>query len=469
MQRWQAVKQLLAEALTLPPSHRDALMSRLAEQDAALGEEIRSLVAAAAPSHTLLDPPAVASRDLPSGPQHGPLIGQRLGAYRLVALIGRGGMGDVYRAERADGQYELQVAVKLMRDSFDRDQATARFHAERQLVASLDHPNLARVLDGGVTDDGRPYFVMELVDGEPIDLHAQRLQLPVRQRLLLFRSVCQVVHHAHLHGVVHRDLKPSNILVNRAGVVKLLDFGIATRLTSAGSAAGPRTATAQRLLTLHYSSPEQIQGGPITPASDIYSLGVVLHRLLTGASPYLGVPTHNDFALAQAICHDEPTPPSKAVADRQLRAELRGDLGAIVMMALRKEPALRYASAEQLGDDVLRHLERLPVQARHGAWAYRAGRFIVRHRLALGLALAAHSAVVAALAVIAGMAFQVTLGHAWLGQAFSRIDTLEHTAAEQQRVIRRLQQQLSGDRQPPEHAPRHVEGGESSPRVGRAP
>ncbi|MCW7542158.1 serine/threonine protein kinase, partial [Aquabacterium sp. A7-Y] len=192
---------------------------------------------------------------------------------------------------------------------------------------------------------------------EPIDLYAGRRKLPVQQRLQLFRSVCQVAHYAHSKGVVHRDLKPSNILVSSSGAVKLLDFGIAKRLAPANSAeqTSTSTGTAQRILTLAYSSPEQVQGDEITPASDIYSLGVVLHRLLTGTSPYLDVPTNSDFELAKAICEGEPTPPSKAVADRRLRTQLRGDLDAVVLKALRKNPATRYASAEHLADDVFRH------------------------------------------------------------------------------------------------------------------
>ncbi|AKJ30756.1 serine/threonine protein kinase [Caldimonas brevitalea] len=395
---------MFAEALTLPPSQRLVFVARLAADDAALAEELGALFDAAASSSTLLDRPLVAMLSVVDVSR----IGHQLGPYRIVALIGRGGMGEVYRAERADGQFEQQVAIKLMTAALDREHAISRFQAERQILANLDHPNLAKVFDGGVTEDGQPYFVMELVDGEPIDLYAERRQLPVAPRLELFRTVCQVVHYAHGKCVVHRDLKPSNILVTGSGLVKLLDFGIAKRLALADSNDQTSTWTAQRILTLAYSSPEQVQGDEITPASDIYSLGVVLHRLLTGRSPYLEGPTNSDYELAKAICDGEATPPSKAAADRRLRAQLRGDLDAVVLKALRKDPGARYASAEHLADDVFRHLERLPVHARRGAWSYRAGRFVLRHRIAVAVALMANLAMVVGLAVAAHQAYEAT-------------------------------------------------------------
>ncbi|AKJ27385.1 serine/threonine-protein kinase [Caldimonas brevitalea] len=399
---WQRMKGLLAEALTLPPSQRPLFVARLAAGDAVLAEELGALIEAAAASDTLLDQPPAAIERVAEVPR----IGQQLGSYRIVALIGSGGMGEVYRAERADGHYEQQVAIKLMSDSIDREHAISRFQAERQILASLDHPNLAKVLDGGVTEDGQPYFVMELVDGEPIDVYAERCQLSVEQRLQLFRTVCQVAQYAHGKGVVHRDLKPSNILVSGNGAVKLLDFGIAKRLAPADSPKQTSTRTAQRILTLAYSSPEQVQGDEITPASDIYSLGVILHRLLTASSPYLGVPTNSDYELAKAICDGEAIPPSKAVTDRGLRQQLRGDLDAVVLKALRKDPAMRYTSAEHLADDVLRHLERLPVQARRGAWSYRVGRFVLRHRIAVGVASVANLAMAVGLTFAAHQAYE---------------------------------------------------------------
>ena len=222
-------------------------------------------------------------------------IGRRVGAWQLVEVIGGGGMGQVYLGERADGQYVQRVAIKLMREGLERASLVSRFKAERQILASLDHPNLAKVLDGGITDDGVPYFVMELVSGQPVDAYCDAHDLSVAQRLALFRTVCQVVHYAHLRGVIHRDLKPANILVTPDGVVKLVDFGIAKRLSAEAA-----TATALRVMTLDYASPEQVRGEPVTPASDVYSLGVVLYRLLARSGPY--PQDTSDYELSRAIC-----------------------------------------------------------------------------------------------------------------------------------------------------------------------
>jgi tetratricopeptide (TPR) repeat protein/tRNA A-37 threonylcarbamoyl transferase component Bud32 len=401
---WRRVKALLAEALELPAAERAAFVERAAGSDAELRGELLALLAAADHSRSPLDdgPSDLALQALEARSTEA-WIGRALGAYRLLAPLGAGGMGQVYRAERADGQYQRQVAVKLMLPGLDRAAALQRFQSERQILASLDHPNLARLLDAGMSDEGVPYFVMELIDGEPIDAYCTRQALPLAQRLGMFRRVCQVVHYAHQQGVVHRDLKPANILVTADGVVKLVDFGIAKRLAGVS----PRTQTAQRAMTLEYASPEQVRGEAVTPASDVYSLGVVLYRLLTGAGPYTATQMASDYALGQAICEVEAQPPSRQ-AERALRRELAGDLDALVLMALRKEPASRYASAEQLADDVFRHLERLPVQARRGAWSYRAGRFMLRHRAAMGALAVANVVLVAAAGIAAYQAYEAT-------------------------------------------------------------
>lgn len=396
--RWQQLKELVADTLALPAPQRQAHIDAACGDDAALKAELESLVAAADGAGALDQPPAAALREALSAEaaaEPPDASGRRLGDYRLLALIARGGMGEVYRAERADGQYEQQVAVKVVREGADTAFLLDRFHAERRILAALDHPNLAKLLDAGVSPDGVHYVVMDLVDGGlPIDRYCEAHALPLDARLRLFRSVCGVVHHAHRQGVVHRDLKPGNILVSRDGVVKLVDFGIAKRL-DAGSA--ERTATAMRVLTPEYASPEQVRGGPVGAASDIYSLGVVLYRLLTQASPY-GRATEDPYALTRAICDTEPARPSRALGRAQ-RRRLEGDLDAVVLMALRKDPLHRYASAEALSDDLFRHLEGLPVQARRGAWSYRAGRFVLRHRAAVGAVMLAN------LALLAGMAF----------------------------------------------------------------
>lgn len=321
-------------------------------------------------------------------------VDRRVGAYRLLSLLGSGGMGRVYLAERADGQYEQRVAVKVLREDALDAQHIARFKSEWQTLASLDHPNIAKIIDAGIGDDGAPYFVMEHVVGQPIDVHCSALA--ASDTLALFRTVCLAVHHAHRHGVVHRDLKPANILVTAGGVVKLVDFGIAKRLDVPSSS----TATARPMMTLDYASPEQVRGDAATPASDVFSLGVVLYRLLTHASPYPDSATGSDYALRQAICDTDALAPSRR-AEPPLRRRLRGDLDAVLLMALRKDPARRYASAEALGDDVFRHLEGLPVQARRGAWSHRAGRFLLRHRAMVGAALLANLALVASLGLAA--------------------------------------------------------------------
>jgi len=403
--RWRLIKQLLADALEQPAEQRHAYVAEQAGDDAELRAELATLLDAADASRSVLDaaPAELALDALDALDAHlaRPWLGRRLGAFRLVSLIAQGGMGQVYLAERADGQYEQQVAIKLMREGQFDPSFVERFKTERQILASLDHPNLAKVLDGGITEEGVPYFVMERVVGAPIDVYAQRKGLDVPARLALFRTVCTVVHYAHQKGVVHRDLKPANILVTDEGAVKLVDFGIAKRLDLPGEAE-VATATRQRVMTLAYASPEQVLGQPVTPASDVYSLGVVLYRLLTETSPYPGNTASSDFALSQSICNDEPVPPSTAVpGNRPLRQRLKGDLDAVVLMALRKQPARRYASAEQLSDDLFRHLEGLPVQARRGAWSYRAGRFVLRHRAAMGAALVANIALVAGLGLAA--------------------------------------------------------------------
>jgi serine/threonine protein kinase/tetratricopeptide (TPR) repeat protein len=409
-QAWQRLKGLLAEGLSLAAEERPGFVDRACDGDDALRRELESLLAASDLSDTPLDShPSEQLLDELGMSSPPAWIGRRLGAYRLVALIARGGMGEVYRGERADGQYEQQVAVKVMRESLDQAFLRQRFDAERRILATLDHPNLAKMLDAGLTDDGSPYFVMEFVDGQPIDAYCASRELGIEDRLRLFRTVCQVVEYAHRQGVVHRDLKPSNILVTASGVVKLVDFGIAKRIGPADDSAV--TVTAQRALTPEYASPEQVRGEAARPASDIYALGVVLYRLLTQSSPY-GDTTGDSYSLARAICDTEPVPPSRALdaagqlLARPLRRRLQGDLDAVVMMALRKQADRRYPSAEALGDDIFRHLDGLPVQARRGAFSYRVGRLLLRHKAVAGAVLFANLALVAGIGVASYQAVQ---------------------------------------------------------------
>ena len=400
-ERWQRVKQLLEEAIALDAGERSSFLDRICDGDSELRREVESLLF----SHEqagrgFLETPAV---DLKSAVSAAPARpGRRVGAYQIVEEIGHGGMGKVYRAVRADGQYTKEVAVKLVRGGFDSASVQERFRNERQILASLDHPNIARLLDGGTTQDGIPYLVMELIEGARIDSYCDEHKLSITERLRLFRQVCAAVQYAHQRLVIHRDIKPSNILMTKEGVPKLLDFGIAKILDPAG--AGGETTLA-RPMTPEYASPEQIRGEPITTASDVYSLGVVLYQLLTGRSPYPGE-TRNSHELARAVCETDPGRPSTTVlkpetirigdqlepmtpeqvsqtregSPAKLQRRLAGDLDNIVLMALRKEPQRRYPSVEQFAEDIRRHLEALPVTATKGSWRYQAGKFVTRHK-----------------------------------------------------------------------------------------
>ncbi len=317
-------------------------------------------------------------------------IGARIGAYRITEVLGTGGMGDVFRAVRDDAQYEAAVAIKLMRAEVRTQHNEQRFRNERQILAELDHRNIARLLDGGTTPDGAPYVVMELVQGQAIDAWCSSRQLGIRDRVQLFLQVCAAVSYAHQHLVVHRDLKPNNILVTADGSVKLLDFGIAKLIEPNGhtAEADEATKTQLRAMTLEYASPEQVSGGLVTTVSDVYSLGVVLYRLLTGLSPYQQAT--DDVSRAAAILSDtSPTRPSQI--SEVHRRDIDAELDDILLMALRKEPEKRYASVEAFAADLRNYLAGLPVQARKDSWRYRLDKFARRHRYriaAAGLVLA---------------------------------------------------------------------------------
>ena len=398
-ERWQRVKEIFAAASALPETERRARLHDACGGDAELVAEVESLLAAHAVEHAIVDRPAAAHVDADFAriaPDR--WLGRRVGAYEITALIGQGGMGKVYRARRVDAAYEKEVAIKLVPGGYQAEFVLHRLHAERQILATLEHPNIARLLDGGAADEGSPYLVMELVEGEPLDRFAERHALPIRARLELFRDVCAAVRYAHQRLVVHRDLKPSNILVTADGTVKLLDFGIAKLLQPALGEAGPApTVTLMPALTPGYASPEQILGRPITTASDVYSLGVVLYVLLTGRSPYR---TALDSApdVIREVCETEPVRPSAAVAAvSQKRERVDRDLDAIVLRALRKEPERRYASVEELAEDLRRYLEGLPVLARGDQLGYRARKFLRRRKLEIG------AAAVVALTLVGGI------------------------------------------------------------------
>jgi serine/threonine-protein kinase len=310
--------------------------------------------------------------------------GRQIGPYRVLRELGRGGMGAVYLAERIDGEFRRQVALKILKSGMNTDEVIRRFRNERQILATLAHPNIAELYDGGTTDDGQPYFVMEYVDGVSIDEYCDRRALPARERLELFLRVCSAVQHAHESFVVHRDIKPGNILVTAAAEPKLLDFGIAKLLDADSDISTVRTDSGVRPMTPDYASPEQVSGEPITAGSDVYSLGVVLYKLLTGRRPYQ-LKTHADAELRRVICEEEPPRPS--VAARHERRRLSADLDHIILKAIRKRRQWRYSSVEELAQDIRRHLEGQPVRARQGTFAYRFGKFVRRHaqRVAVGL------------------------------------------------------------------------------------
>lgn len=383
-ERWQQIKELFYAALDLAPGAQADFLDRSCVNDAALRADLESLLAAHQRPNSFLEQPVnVAALGAIAEDPGKHWIGRRIGPYRIVAIIGTGGMGEVYKAVRADDQFEQQVAIKLVRGGYDTQQVLARFRAERQILATLEHPNIARLLDGGATDDGLPFLVMELIDGERIDHYCERQGLSTLERVNLFRDVCAAVSYAHQRLVVHCDLKPGNILVTADGTVKLLDFGVAKLLSPVTRASGEeRTLTLMRALTPEFASPEQVRGEATTTASDVYSLGVVLYRLLTGRSPYRSSGTL-PHEIVRDVCESEPDRPSSGL---ERGRDLRGDLDNITLMALRKEPERRYASVEQLAEDLRRYTRGLPVLARGDKFGYRAGKFITRHKFGVAAA-----------------------------------------------------------------------------------
>lgn len=397
----ERLERLFAQALELAPHERPRFLDTACGTDAALRAELEALLAADAHPPPLLDAaPEALSELLPDDD-----LPRFVGPYRILGQLGEGGMGVVLRAERTD--IPKPVALKRIRDPFGR-QALARFQREQDLLARLQHPNIAQLLDAGTDETGTPYFAMELVDGEPITTYCDRNRLGLEDRLRLFAEVCAAVQYAHRSLIVHRDLKPSNILVvpegtgtGAAGQVKLLDFGIA-RLVEADTDA-MQTQTGHRVLTPAYASPEQLRGEPVTTATDVYSLGVVLYELLTGHRPY-AVEGKSAGELEQVVCEQVPTRPSAVISRAEpytqeghaltpqrvghmrqsrpeaLKRQLRGDLDNIVLMALRKEPDARYASVEALQADVQRYLEGLPVLAHEAGLGYRTRKFVQRHK-----------------------------------------------------------------------------------------
>ena len=413
-QQWVQLREIFRVAIEHEPQQRKAYLNQACAHDPVLRREIESLLASHDRAEDFIETPAFAgSVKAITDSLADEIEGQRLGQYQIIREIGRGGMGTVYLAARADEQYRKFVAIKIVRRGMDSEDILRRFRNERQILANLDHPFIARLLDGGTTPEGLPYLVMEYVEGTPVTDYCDRQRLSMSARLRLFRTICEAVQHAHQNLVVHRDLKPSNILITVDGTPKLLDFGIAKVLSPELSAhSTEHTRTELRVLTPDYASPEQVRGEKLTTTSDVYSLGILLYELLTGHRPYrsTATPPHE---LARVICEQEPIRPSTAIANieivargqakqhtitpeavsnardtqpHKLRRGLSGDLDNIILMALRKEPVRRYATVSQFSEDISRHLNGLPVIARKDTFKYRAAKFVRRNRLGVAAA-----------------------------------------------------------------------------------
>ncbi|MEM7354973.1 MAG: tetratricopeptide repeat protein [Acidobacteriota bacterium] len=405
-ERWRQVRRLFEQASDMAVAERAEFLTRACGEDPALRQEVDAFLAAEQAAGGLLEGAGLPSLSSPAPDPD--LARQQLGAYRLEEKIGQGGMSVVYRASRADDAYRQRVAIKVQRQGLGSEHLVRRFRRERQILAQLEHPHIARLLDGGTTEDGRPFVVMEYVEGLAIDEYCDRHRCSIDQRLELFRTVCGAVQYAHQNLIVHRDLKPGNILVTADGTPKLLDFGIAKLLGPEVGTEGPETTVAWlRLMTPSFASPEQARGGVITTASDVYSLGVLLYRLLSGRAPYrlegrsaaevervlqTVEPTRVSEAINRATSDAEApttdprreTPPEAIGAARgrrpeALRRRLQGDLDTIVARAMHKAPERRYTTAEGLAEDLRRHLVGLPVLARRDRFTYRAGKFLRRH------------------------------------------------------------------------------------------
>ncbi len=405
--RWPLMSPLLDELLDMTGPLREERLAHIATEDPELAAELARLMALDAEHPDFLAEPIVDAN------LFSPQVGQSVGPYRLESPLGEGGMGQVWLATRADGLYERRVALKLLRPGLGDSGLNARFTRERQILARLAHPHIARLLDAGISQDGQPYLALDYIRGEPITVHARQHRLTIASRLQLFAQVCAAVSHAHANLVVHRDLKPSNILVTPAEDVCLLDFGIAKLLDAPDTGESEITQTGSRTFTLHYAAPEQLRGEVITTMTDVYALGVVLYELLTDCRPY-DLARSSDAAWEEAILSQDPIRPSTALAklaretrqafDRRRTRIVAGDLDNIVLKALDKDPEQRYPSVEALAQDLRRFSDGKPVQARPLGMLYRMRKFVRRHALGIGAGVAAALLLLGSLAVVSWQA-----------------------------------------------------------------
>lgn len=409
--RWREIELIFQQVVDLPAAGREAALAPL---DPALRAEILSLLACDAPGAETLHGLVSDQARAVVRAEDEAWIGRRLGPWRVTRILGHGGMGTVLEAVRDDAQYDKRVAIKLVKRDLDSEIGRRRFLRERQILAALDHPAIARLLDGGATGDGMPYLVMEFIEGEDILSFAATQKLSVEARLRLFLDVLDAVANAHQKLIVHRDLKPANILVTPEGRVKLLDFGIARLLDE--SADG---ATSAALMTPEYASPEQVRGEPASTAGDVYSLGAILYELLTGARAHQFT-THSPAEIVQVVCKTIARRPSEVAGEFSLRKRLSGDLDVIAMTALHKDAGRRYASAEAMAEDVRRYLEGQPIRARKDTLLYRYSKFLRRNRAVVAAAAAA------ALALIAGTLIAVAQARR-ADHRFQQVRRLSHT------------------------------------------
>jgi serine/threonine protein kinase/tetratricopeptide (TPR) repeat protein len=456
-QRYQKVKEIFFAAVDEPRDARTAFLRMACKGDAALLEEVERLFSAHDQQDGIMDQGladlAAAAVEKPS---QQPLqirewsVGSRVGPYRLERLLAQGGMGEVYEARRDDDQYQRRVAIKLVRGGRAPEVLIQRFWLERQILAGLDHPNIAKLLDGGATEGGQPYLVMDYVDGVPLDTFSDEKRLSVADRLRLFLPICSAVHYAHQNLIVHRDLKPGNILVTAEGVPKLLDFGIAKLIGDDQFGGGALTRTGMRAMTPQYASPEQIRGEPVTTASDIYSLAVILYELLTGHKPYR-LKTGTLLEVCQQICEDEPVRPSTAVTQteerhdengtvtcitpdgvsvarasqpKRLQQMLAGDLDMILLRAMHKDPQRRYRSVQEFADDIQRYFDGMPVLACKDSLRYRGGKFVRRHKMSVLAGALVAVSIVGGLAAATWQAHVARMERARTQQRFQEVRTL---------------------------------------------